>query len=48
MNGAMVTEAVRRLRAQGERISVRSGHAVMGGSLQDISNSIRWREQRSS
>jgi Plasmid replication region DNA-binding N-term len=41
MNGATVTEAIRTLRAQGERISVRAVHQLTGGSFRDLSRILR-------
>jgi Plasmid replication region DNA-binding N-term len=41
MDADLVTTAVRTLRAQGERISVRSVHAIVGGSFRDISKLLR-------
>jgi Plasmid replication region DNA-binding N-term len=41
MNADTVTEAVRALRTQGERISVRAVHQLTGGSFRDLSRILR-------
>ena len=41
MNQSVVTDAVRELRARGERVRVRAGHTVIGhGSFRDL-NALR-------
>jgi hypothetical protein len=44
MKQAAVTEAVHTLKAQGTRVSVRTIHAMLGGSFRDISKMLRGAE----
>ncbi len=41
MDHQTVTDAVRTLRAQGERVSVRTVHGITGGSFRDVSRLLR-------
>jgi rubrerythrin len=43
MNADVVTEAVNRLRQQGQRISVRAVHQLTGGSFRDLARMLRER-----